>query len=162
MNTVLARAVRDFSSRKPVLTLSPADTAQKAIDLLPQHEAGAVCVVDHYGTLVGILSIRDILQRVLRAKKDPAMVAVSEIMTPNPLSVTVATCIHETLDIMTRHGYRTLPVTESGSVVGLIDIRDIYEAIQSLLHRKLEDTSSLMARMFSEPYGYDPRPLSVA
>lgn len=161
MSAVLSRAVSEVSGKKAVITLFPSDTAQKAIDLLPQHDAGAACVVNQAGVLVGILTIRDLLQRVLIAKKDPACVLVGDVMTSNPVSVSAATCIHETLDLMTRHGYRTVPITNEGKVVGLVDIRDIYEAIQSLLHRKLEDKASLFARMLREPYGYDPHPATV-
>ncbi len=160
MKKILERTMKCFINRRPVVVLRADEPVSSAISILPELDTGAACVIDSRENLVGIVTVRDVLKRVMSAGLDPQKAKISEIMTASPRTVSVDDCIHETLDIMTSSGYRYLPIMDSGTVVGMADIRDLYEAIQSLLHQKVEYKASLMARMFSEPYGYDPHTLS--
>ena len=50
-------------------------------------------------------------------------------MTRGPTTVAATTTVEEALDLMLAKGFRHLPVKEGGSVVGMVSIRDLSEAL---------------------------------
>lgn len=88
---------------------------------------GSLGVVDR-GTLVGILSERDIL-RAVSEDVDLDSEAVGEWMTPEP------DCVDPDLDVsdaaawLVATGYRHLPVVEDGELIGIVSIKDVLWAI---------------------------------
>lgn len=156
MATAHDRTMRYFAEVRPLITFLSSDTVRSAIDLLPRKDTGAACVLDENGNLAGILTIRNLLWRVLAVGKNPDSVLVGEIMIRDPVTVEADSCIQKTLDMMTDKGYRYIPIMDNKKVIGLADIRDLYEVSRDLLHKRIADKSSLFAKMMSEPYGYDP------
>jgi CBS domain-containing protein len=74
------------------------------------------------GKLVGIVTDRDIVLRVVAGKKDPAHVAVSEIMTASPVTVAPAMRAEDASKLMSEKQVRRLPVVDSGRLVGILTI----------------------------------------
>jgi CBS domain-containing protein len=95
------------------------------------HRVRAVLVVDD-GNLAGIVSQGDCAIKVLLPHNNPKQVAVSKIMTANPLSVTLSNSIEECMAIMVHKHIRHLPVVEKNKVVGVISIGDIVKNIIEL------------------------------
>ncbi len=60
-----------------------------------------------------------------------AMPAVSNIMTPNPLTVTPRNAIRTAVNLMREGGFRRLPVVDRGRLVGVITDRDLRRAANS-------------------------------
>ena len=106
----------------------PDDTIYTALELLAQHEVGALMVMEG-GKLVGILSERDYTRKVALQGRSSKDTLVSEIMTPNVVVVSPKTTTHQCMALMSERRFRHLPVADGDTVLGMISIRDIMDDI---------------------------------
>jgi CBS domain-containing protein len=79
--------------------------------------------------LVGVLSERDYTRKVALQGKNSRETLVSEIMTPDVITVSPQTRTRECMALMSQHKIRHLPVVDKGKVLGMISIRDIMDDI---------------------------------
>ncbi|MDM0019021.1 DUF2855 family protein [Variovorax saccharolyticus] len=115
---------RDSSAWRTV----PEATVLDALGLLALYEVGALMVIAD-GTLVGVVSERDCARKVDLQGKSSKSVQVSEIMTPNVMTVTPTTRTRECMSLMSNKRIRHLPVVDAGKVIGMISIRDLMDDI---------------------------------
>lgn len=116
--------VRDLMS-KSVVTIAPEESAALAARLLSRHELGALPVCAADGTLVGIVTDRDIVTRCVAAGEEPGRVPVRDIMSPAPSVITPETPISDAARLMAQRQVRRLPVVEQGHVVGILSLGDL-------------------------------------
>lgn len=74
---------------------------------------------------LGIFSERDLMRRVILARRDPAATDVKDVMTTDVVCVGPGTPAREAMAIMTDRRCRHLPVVEDGHVIGLLSIGDL-------------------------------------
>jgi len=91
----------------------------------------AILVIDD-DELKGIVSQGDCAIKVLLPHNDPSQVAVSKIMTPNPLTVSLSNSLDECMAIMVHKHIRHLPVLENNKVRGVISVGDLVKNIIEL------------------------------
>jgi CBS domain-containing protein len=96
----------------------------EAARYMMEHNIGAVPVLRD-GSLAGILSERDIMNRVVAIGRTPGTTAVSEVMTPNPRAVAADESIDECLFIMREFGFRHLPIVDGKELKGIVSLRDV-------------------------------------
>jgi len=89
-----------------------------------EHNIGALPVL-RSGDLVGILSERDVMNRVVAVGRTPGTTAVSEVMSANPRAVPADESIEECLFIMREFGFRHLPIVDGKDLIGLVSLRDV-------------------------------------
>jgi CBS domain-containing protein len=111
-----------------VWTISPDSTVRDALETLAEQNIGALVVVDG-GDLVGIMSERDYARRVEIAERHAADVLVSEIMTPNVVTVGPEDRAESCLGMMTEYHIRHLPVVSGDEMIGLVSIGDVVKAV---------------------------------
>jgi CBS domain-containing protein len=112
-------------ARCPSASISPDATARQAADLLIAERVGAAVVLEG-GKLLGILSERDLVSRVLGARRDPDGTRVSEIMTRDVRTARAGMNLRDALEVMHAGNFRHLPlVDEAGLVVGMLSIRHL-------------------------------------
>jgi len=99
-----------------------ADAARRMVD----RGVGAVLVMDG-ARLAGILTERDVLRAVAEGRVDEATVA--ERMTRHPETVEASESTAHAASLMIHGGFRHLPVTDGGSVIGIISIRDLMRVV---------------------------------
>ena len=98
---------------------------REACAIMTEHRKGLL-VLDEDEELVGIITPKDILTRVIAADKSPDITAVSSVMTPNPDCVTGDLTLLEALREMYEHKYLHLPVREAdGRVIGIVDVMEL-------------------------------------
>jgi CBS domain-containing protein len=114
-----------------ILSVSSTDNVEKVLTVMRDHRVRAVLVIDD-GNLVGIVSQGDCAIKVLLSHNNPKQVAVSKIMTTNPLTVTLSNSLDECMAIMVHKHIRHLPVVEEKKVVGVISIGDLVKNILEL------------------------------
>jgi len=112
-----------------VVSFSPDAMVREVVTAMAKRRFGAVPVVDN-GRLVGIFSERDVLVRVVAARKDPETTRLGEVMTANPDTVKSSDAVLHALELMNQHGYRHLPVVDGDTLVGLVSIRDLYRSVK--------------------------------
>jgi CBS domain-containing protein len=106
----------------------PDDSVYAALQLLAQHEVGALVVMDG-GRLVGIVSERDYTRKIALQGRSSKDTTVAEIMTAQVLTVAPGTGTRACMALMSEKKVRHLPVVDKGTVLGMISIRDIMDDI---------------------------------
>lgn len=106
----------------------PDDSVYSALQLLAQHEVGALVVMDG-GRLVGIVSERDYTRKIALQGRSSKDTPVAEIMTAQVLTVAPGTGTRACMALMSEKKVRHLPVVDKGTVLGMISIRDIMDDI---------------------------------
>ena len=120
----MMRTIREVIHNQRVLTLSPDASVRVAARAMAEHRVGSVMVMKH-DRLVGIITERDCLTRVLAAGVDPDTTELSAVMTRKVISCRQSDTVAAIMEMMTTGKFRHLPVVEGDRVVGLISIGDI-------------------------------------
>ena len=128
-----------------VETIKPESTVAAAADILATKRFGALVVSVNGNDIVGILSERDIVRALAREAGGCLTMPISSLMTK-----TVETCSPEetansVLQRMTAGRFRHMPVTDGGSMVGLLSIGDVVKARMA----EIEEENAAMANMLS-------------
>ena len=89
-----------------------------------ERRVGALPVMAN-GELVGIISERDVMTRVVAAGRSPAHTPVRDVMTANPRVVEPDESIENCLFLMKELGFRHLPICQGKQLKGLVSLRDI-------------------------------------
>jgi CBS domain-containing protein len=105
-------------------TASPNMTAADAAGLMRQFDVGVVPIADG-GSLVGLVTDRDIVLRVVATRQDPDDVKLADILTKSPTTVTPDTKLSEARDLMAKHRIRRLPVMKGDELVGILSLGDV-------------------------------------
>jgi CBS domain-containing protein len=109
----------------PLVIVSPDDAVFHALQVMADHNVGAVLVLDGKH-LVGIFSERDYARKVILYGKASRDTLVREIMTDKVFYVTPDRTVDECMAIMTEKHFRHLPVIDAeGKVVGIVSIGDV-------------------------------------
>ncbi len=114
--------VSDLMARNPV-TCRPDASVQEAARLMREKHISSLAVVDN-GTLVGIVTTRDLAARVL-AEGLPAETKVAEVMTADPLTLSPDSLGSDILHTMLERRIGHLPVVEEGVIKGVITQTDL-------------------------------------
>ncbi len=111
-----------------VWTIDATNSVYEALEMMADKNVGALVVYSE-DTLAGILSERDYARKVILVSKVSKKTPVSEIMTPNPVTVEPSDTVASCMQLMTDRRIRHLPVIEDGALVGLISIGDVVRAV---------------------------------
>lgn len=109
---------------RPLRSVTGASTVAAACHRMREHAVGALAVLDGV-RLVGILSERDVSLRVIADHRDPMLTLVREVMTREPRTISAQTSVPDAIRVMLVGGFRHLPVTRGGTVIGMLSLRDI-------------------------------------
>jgi CBS domain-containing protein len=113
------------------VTLPPSAPMRIALETMLEKNIGALPIIDDSGRLIGILSERDLLTRVV-GYPDYAERPVREYMTPNPETVRESDTLALVLHKFFVGGYRHLPVLRKGRLLGMISVRDLVRHVTAL------------------------------
>ena len=113
---------------KTVFSVNSSDPVESVLKIMRDFRVRAVLVIDD-NSLVGIVSQGDCAIKVLLPHSNPTQVLVSKIMTPNPLTVSLANSLEECMAIMVHKHIRHLPVVEANKVVGVESVGDMVKNI---------------------------------
>jgi CBS domain-containing protein len=122
----------DALQPKNPITIRPGTQLQSAIQAMLACDIGTLLVTDDTGKLVGIISERDLLSKVVGLQEDYAHLPVSDFMTAKPETVACEDRLNFALHKMDAGGYRHLPVINDGVPLGVISVRDMLKHIVRL------------------------------
>jgi CBS domain-containing protein len=118
--------VRDILCHKgrEVATIDRSRTVVDAAVLMNSQRIGSLVVLDAR-EVIGIFTERDILVRVVAARRNPETTAVGEVMTAPVVCCTPDAELHECKALVTNQRLRHIPVVEDGCLVGIITSGDL-------------------------------------
>ena len=108
-----------------VISIHPGATVHVAACVMTRANCGSVLIIDTHSALLGILTERDLMTRVLAKGVNPAVATARDVMTPKPTCVLPETMVSEAVVIMLERGFRHLPIVNAqGRILGVFSIRD--------------------------------------
>jgi CBS domain-containing protein len=116
-------SILDTKGRELHVT-SPDATVLDAVETMCAAHVGALLVMEG-DALVGVFSERDLMTRVVLARKSPEETKVGEVMTSDVAFISVDTTPGDVMRKMTHSRIRHLPVVHGARVVGLVSIGDL-------------------------------------
>ncbi|MBD3387821.1 MAG: DUF835 domain-containing protein [Candidatus Altiarchaeales archaeon] len=153
MSAGLEKKVRDVMTSK-VMTVKRSDSVSKAVELMKSRNIGSVVVVEK-GLVVGIITERDVITKVLGEGREPSSAVVEDVMSVDPVMVDSDLPIFEAAKLMVEGKFRRLPVVEAGKLKGIVTETDLSNAMRSAaidVTPRLEDyVSSLPSEYQLDP-----------
>ncbi|MBM3464491.1 MAG: CBS domain-containing protein [Armatimonadetes bacterium] len=114
-------------------TVDHSDSVRQAIETMRNSPDGSVLVLDG-GRLVGIVTERDVLYRVMHSGMDLERALVSSIMTPDPVRVRVSDSVAAAFNKMSVGGFRHVPVLDGELVVGQLTMKTLLRYLSRKLN----------------------------
>ena len=104
----------------------PSESVVHAAERMNQRAVGTLVVLDGDSQPVGIVTDRDLVERVLATRRNAYTTTVGEVMSANPKTVAEEESIEAALALMRSSRIRRLPVTNrEGQLVGLLSLDDV-------------------------------------
>jgi CBS domain-containing protein len=107
-----------------VYSITPDATVYDAVEQMCERHVGALLVVTD-DVVRGIISERDVMNRVILERRDPTTTRVGQVMTHAVVCVRLNSTVREAMAVMTDRRCRHLPVVDDGRIVGLLSIGDL-------------------------------------
>ncbi len=119
------RTVFQSTPRRHLVSLPPKASVWEAACVMTKASCGSVLIIDVAGTMLGILTERDLMTRVLAKALNAEKTPVSDVMTHHPYCIPPETMVSDAVLIMLERGFRHLPVVAAdGKILGVFSARD--------------------------------------
>lgn len=119
------RQARDVMTQSPACC-TPNTSVDDVAKMMVQNNCGEILVIDTADHIVGVVTDRDIVCRVVAEGKNPLGYTAETCMSPSVVTVREDTPIEKVVATMERHQIRRVPVVASdGSCVGIISQADV-------------------------------------
>lgn len=112
------------------LSVTELDTAEYAARMMAEHNVGVLPVIGHQsaGRLIGIVTDRDLVVRVMAVNRLPESTLIRDCMTKSPMACGVLDDVRYAMLLMQDRQVRGLPVVDVGNhLVGMITITDLIQ-----------------------------------
>jgi CBS domain-containing protein len=113
------------SKGSTVSTIAPDASVSEAIDEMQRRSIGALVVSEDGRGVAGIISERDVVNRLSTDGHAVLDEPVSAVMTAEVRTCALADCVEDLMRDMTDHRIRHLPVLDNGELAGIISIGDV-------------------------------------
>ena len=144
------KIIPDIVEATNVLTMTAEDSVQEAAKQMANKNVAAIIIFDSAGLITGIVTERDLCQKVMAKGLDPASTSVGEIMTTNPDTLSPDDSASDALELMQTRKYRHLPVVQDGKCQAVVSVRDLYSAVKEALEEDIRETEAFV---FGDRYG---------
>lgn len=132
--------------RKLLVRISPETNITEACRLMEQNNVGCL-LAEQEGKLCGILTDRDIALRVTGAKRDPDETKVKDIMTPDPIRISVDRDLHHLTALMHAYHVRRVPIVNGfETTLGIVTLDDLIAQLGS----DMSEISKAISEEFTE------------
>ena len=109
----------------------PDSTVSEIADMMDLQDIGAVPVVNENNQLLGVVSERDIVRKLVKNGRDSDLVTAKDIMTSKVITVTKKTSQIDAFNLMKSNKIRHLPIVdEDQKLINFISLRDIVDTSQ--------------------------------
>lgn len=115
--------IRDLMTENPS-SCAPTTPVVEVAKVMAREDVGSIPVVDG-GRLVGVVTDRDLVVRVLVEGRDPDHTTVGDVASSDVATVSPDESLDQALTLLARHQVRRLPVVEGGQLVGIVAQADV-------------------------------------
>jgi CBS domain-containing protein len=122
------KTIRDVMRARPIV-IGRGETLHRALELLIENNISGLPVVDDEGSLVGVLSEKDLL----RIFYDPDAHSIESVMTHDPVSLPLDAPLVDVIDCLMANDFRRVFIHDEKKLVGLISRADLMPAILKAL-----------------------------
>ena len=148
-----AELFREPLSAIPVreaVVFSPDRTVTEAMRAMQREHRGCVVITDD-GTqaskVIGIFTERDVLFRIVDKGRNPATLAIGEVMTPDPETLPVKSTVAYALNLMSVGGFRHIPVVDDEHRPAfVVSVRDVVEFLVAAFPREVMNLPTDLGR----------------
>jgi len=132
------RRLSDIVLNQDPLKMPVSTTVVAACREMRDRRLGSVLVTGQDGSLIGIFTGRDAVGRVIAAGKNGATTTLSDVMTPDPDTMSPDATAIDALRLMWDGGFRHIPVVKEGRIVGVVSRGDFKDTEQDRLDEERE------------------------
>lgn len=122
-----------------LVTISPNTSIYDAAKKMRDGKIGSIIVTKN-SKVVGIVTERDLVRRVLAEYRDPQTISINNIMTTQVITISPEANIADSAHLMRKKGIRRLTVQQEGKLVGIITTNDLIKNMT----RHIEDVASML------------------
>jgi len=120
-----------------VKTISPDATVQEAAALMTKFSIGSLIVVEDT-KVVGIITERDIMTKVVAEAADASQVKVKDIRTKDVIMIDADADVEDAVEIMMEKKIKKLPVISRNRLIGIVTSMDLCTASPKIIERLAE------------------------
>lgn len=140
-----------------VVTVSSNETVVKAAEIMTKKGIGSLIITEGEKP-VGIITERDLLEKIVSSDLKASEVQVSEIMSKPLTNIEPDTDLFDAIQIMVRNDIRRLPVVEDEKLIGILSADDVVEVSPKILEiiperEGIETTEEVMEESVCEVCG---------
>ena len=122
--------IRDILNLKggTIYSIEPSGRLTSAVELMVRHDVGSLVCIER-GTMVGMLTFREVLKALQSGDGDLGGTEVRAVMAADPVCGSPDQSIDELRELMTRHHVRYLPVKDGDKLLGVVSFHDVAKAV---------------------------------
>ena len=110
----------EFKTKPQPVTFLGKDKVSDAISVMAEKNYGSVVILNNKQKVVGIVTERDVLKKLVNNNKSPKTTKLEDIMTPNPRVANENDNVIDWLRIMSNDRFRRLPVVDANGKIKVI------------------------------------------
>lgn len=114
---------------KNIKTINSDQSVMDACKKYRQFNLGSLIVKDE-DSIVGIVTERDLIEKIILNEKNPKQALVKDVMTPNVKTVSSFATLEEAVKVMKKNNIKKLPVVYNNIIVGIITENDVTQALE--------------------------------
>jgi CBS domain-containing protein len=137
----MTQQIKDVMT-KPVQTVRRDATLRAVAHAMKEHRIGAVLVLQADGSLLGLVTDRDLVMRGMASDRDIDRTQVAEICSTPPVKLDPTATVDDAVRLMRERAVRRIPVVADGKPIGIVSIGDLARA---------RDPGSLLAQISAAP-----------
>ena len=115
--------VKEIMAKK-VISIDHDKTVLDVCNKFKKNRLGSLVVVNS-GIIVGIITERDVIERVIVEQKNPKKTKVEDVMSKNIITIHASAKIEQAAELMRKHKIKKLPVLLNNEFVGIITVTDL-------------------------------------
>ena len=124
--------IKKIKSNEDFIFFKKDSIVSEIADSMSLKNIGAVPILDDDNTLQGVVSERDIVRKCVKNGRDPDLVAASDIMTTEIITIDLKTSAEIAIKIMGENNIRHLPVVDKDNkLINFISHRDLISSVRS-------------------------------
>lgn len=133
---MLPMKLEHFMKEPVVVDVEDNETVHDVAKAMKKRHRGSALILKK-DMLVGIITERDILFKVIAEGLDPKVTRAETVMTKNPTTLSIENSAMDALKCMQERSFRNIPIMSGETVVGIISLMELYAAFKESLEKDL-------------------------